>query len=516
MRGFKTSVALALLIVCLSGIAARGRAQNDPNSDPNIVPNALPYTLTFTPMTYAPSTRYAALPALHSYRSVVTKDGKWLVLGGRYNAGLHTFKTPVAGVNNFSSPNKWLWVIDPEKGVLGKFDVTTLPPGMAPLFQATNQESYYDRANDRLYVVGGYGLNGQGSYVTFSAMMRFSPTLVIQEILSADSNAVKSQKIQGMVQQLQDDNLAVTGGEMFRLNGVFYLTFGQKASGKYDAFGGSLNQQYTQQVRYFTLNPNAPGLSFLTLPVGTAQKPEYHRRDGNIMSTIDPQTGNQQIGVFGGVFPDGVIGAFPNPIYISQDRSIVIDTANQYFSAYNCPVIVAYDPTGKRTYHTFFGGISHYFYSETAAQQVVYKLATGQGRNDGLPFIRDISTFIRKGDGTCEEWILPSPVPGSLMQGTGAAFMPVASLIGGALDEEGIVWLNKLAPESSQTIGYIYGGITALNPFPTIPNTGTSGSNTVYKVTLNMSPSGAIPVSKATAAVSNGTPPFTPPAAANR
>ncbi len=461
---------------------------------PKLVANALPFTLDFKEVTYAGA---KPLPRLQSYAVATSKAGEWIIVGGR-RQGLHTFES--APATNFvrDSANNFLFVINPVSGQQWSFDVRKLPANLSAPLQATNSQQYYDLANDQLYLVGGYGWKADKSNMTtFNTIIRFKVDDMVAAIKSAQSPA----RIAALMEFGQDDRFAVTGGELLQLNSAFYLVFGQNFIGQYRAFGGSdFQQTYTEEVRIFTLLPNSLTINSYGATTTTNSDHPFHRRDGNTVADIDPTTGQPRIAVYGGVFRPGIIGAYTYPVYINGPGTpVIVPTANQKFSQYNCPVISVYDsgPT-KSVYHTFFGGIGHYYYSQTASQKMVYDSATLEHRNDGFPFVADISTFIQSAGGIYKEFILPAPIPGNRLVGSSVPFLLNQTMITkGYVFDNGVINLAKIPRNTRLLVGYVYGGIEAQNPLPRQPNTGTFVSNSVFQVYLTYKPSAAIPASQA-------------------
>ena len=462
--------------------------------DTNAVPGVMPYTILFFEQKY--SKIVPPLPALQSYVATMSKQGLILVIGGR-SQGLHTFSS--APDTNFlpKKANNFLHLIDPVSGKDQMFDVNKLPPSLSAPLQATNQEMYHDLETDMVYVMGGYGWKADGSdMVTFNTITAFKMEAVVAAI---QSNA-SPEAMAALFQQAQDDRFAVTGGELFKMNGQFYLVFGQTFMGQYRAFGGTdFSQVYTEQVRVFTLAPGT--LKILSYGATISSDPDhpFHRRDGNIISDVDPKTGNQRIASYGGVFRPGIIGAYTYPVFISSPATPIVDkTGNQKFSQYECPVITIYDSSTSNptVYHTFFGGIGHYYYWQTPKHKAAFDTVTVEHRNDGFPFVADISHFQQSADGSYKEFIYPSPIPGNRLLGSSVKFIESRNLMSsGMAYPNGVIKLPKISATAKQLIGYIYGGIEAQNPLPLIPNTGTFVSNSVFAVYLVRTPAAAIPAS---------------------
>ena len=148
-------------------------------------------------------------------------------------------------------------------------------------------------------------------------------------------------------------------------------------------------------------------------------------------------------------------------------------------------------------YHTFFGGIGHYYYFQTPSQKAAYDTVSKQGRNDGFPFVEDVSTLKLSPGGSYSEYISTKPIPGNRLLGTSCNFILDNSLITkGIAYQNGIINLAKLPTGQKVPIGYIYGGIEAQNPLPLQPNSGTFVSNTLFTVYLTKGPTAAIPASE--------------------
>ncbi|PZX58066.1 hypothetical protein [Algoriphagus chordae] len=471
--------------------------------DSNIVADALPFTIEFVEQNYGSK---PALPSLQSYVSAMNQAGEIFVAGGR-RQGLHTFNPAPATNFEKDSANNFLFIIDPVAGDQWSFDVNQLGDELSAPLQANNLQSYHDEASDFMYIVGGYGWKADGSdMVTFGTVIRFK----LEDISAAIKSGAPASSVKALMQIGNDDRLAITGGELFMLNGSFYLVFGQRFDGQYRAFGGTdFTQEYSNAFRVFRLDPQTLKITAYGATQNSGADKPFHRRDGNIFESIDPATGMANITALGGVFKPGIIGGYDYPIFISSPSGVVMDsTVHQRFSQYECPVITIYNETAQDTslYHTMFGGISMYYYSQTPDQRAVFDSATMQGRNDGLPFIADISTFQKSSTGTYQEFIQPEPIAGNRLLGSSITFIGNRSLEADLMAfDNGVIKLNKVPVGAKILAGYIYGGIEAQNPFPSIPNEGTWASNTLFAVYVTNSPSGAIPASFATKA-RNGAP----------
>jgi hypothetical protein len=466
---------------------------SDGISDPNAIPAALPFNMEFEEQSFSGQ---KPLPRLQSYASAMTQEEQIFIAGGR-RQGLHTFNG-APGINFVKdSANNFLFIIDPSSGEQWSFDVNQLSQDFSAPLQSTNLQFYLDEGTRMMYLVGGYGWKADGSDMkTFGTVIRFN----LEDIANAIKSGANSQTVQSLMKIGLDDRLAVTGGELTFLNGSFYLVFGQKFDGQYRAFGGSdFTQEYTNQYRTFRLDPQSLKVTVFGTKENSGKDQPFHRRDGNIFESIDPKTGLPIITALGGVFKPGIIGAYDYPIHISGPGFVSMDsTTHQRFSQYECPVIPIYYASAKDTsvYHTMFGGISAYFYHQTPEQKEVFDSVTAQGRNDGFPFISDISTIQRSSDGTYQEYILPKTIQNNRLLGTSIPFIknPKLSTEGLAFPN-GVIQLNNFPEGKRILVGYIFGGIEAEFPLPLQPNHGTTVSNSLFAVYVTKTPSPAIPAS---------------------
>ena len=454
----------------------------------------LPFGLQFVPQPDLPDR-----PALQSYSWMVHAKGFWLIVGGR-RAGLHQFNT---SGDNFPKPNQSLWSALPDTGVVREeFDLTLLDPEIGDPLMSTNQQSYYDREADEWMIIGGYGQDSKlRQNRTFDTLLRIPVGKFCDVVFSAEPPAKKAAAINAMVARQHDPFFAVTGGALRRVGSRFVIVFGQGFQGAYSPFLGMVAQDYVNAVRFFRLDP----LTREAIGMGEISSPDldapFHRRDGPVINTLDPATGAARIAAFGGAFPPGKLDGYMNPVYIAESLNQVVAktdrSVSQLFNHFECPVVVVSDPQRKQVFHTFFGGTSRSYYHQTAPQKAMYDKVTAEGRNDGLPFVADISTLLQRADGSSEQYIAPSPVPDCKLHGTSADFIPLLPTQNPAMSADGIVDLARIGPLARVLIGHIYGGIDADFPLPEIPNYGSQASNALYSVMLTNSPSaGHIPASQ--------------------
>ncbi len=503
---------------------------------PAPIPAAMPYTLTFAPQSFPGQ---ALLPAMQNYVEAGS-NGRWLVVGGRVQ-GLHMFQTTPA--RNFppASANRSLVVIEPASGKSWSLPLAGFPANIADPLAATGLQGCHDPGEGMFYVAGGYGLDSTTQkMITFPNLIRIplGPTIGVITDPSL-SDAAKVAKLAPTFTAITNDAFAVTGGGLKKVQNRLYLIFGQKFTGDYYAFSSGINQVYTESVRQINLKLDP--LTFLSSsdsPKPADPSHPYHRRDGSVVDTIDPDTGRPLFAAFGGVFQVGSTLGYGQPILIDDNQGAPTVTINaaveQLFSQYECPVVSVYDPTGQAMYHSFFGGISHTYYAQTPTQQAIYELIIGQNRADGVPFIADISTLALMAGGKSAQFlhldpIAMTPIPQGVIDGYFGKLSPqdrqkyqvtTTNLIGASVDfwadpslvasgkmtANGVIRLDAFQPGESAVVGYVFGGIAAVFPYALIPSHGTYASNTLFAVTLTKTPSAAWPASVGKTATTNGPP----------
>jgi len=463
--------------------------------------NPVPYTLSFVPVPLAPGT------AMHSYCVADVSPTSLLILGGRIQ-GLHQFNSS----GNFAGPNTQLWEVNPTTGTATPIvDLTQISPELGDPLMATNQECEYHADTGDWFIVGGYGLDHKtNSYVTFPTITRLPANQILAIAHSAQLTAAKKTAAYKALfvvpdHQITDPTMRVTGGSLSHMaSGLEFLAFGQDFEGNYNPFG-VFTQTYTQAVLPFTITLNPFAIHPLAPKTSTLPGAPFNRRDFASGYDVDPATGQERFAIFGGVFPPGKIAAYAYPVYISGSGlsiSVTPDqTLAQHFGAYEEPVIVVWD--GSQVYHTFFGAISHYFLNQSPAQAQVYNYVTAQGRNDGMPFVEDISTLIENAQGQYSEYVAPDPIPNNKLHGASVDFLPNTSL---SQHFQGtgssVVNLSTFQPGEKELIGYIYGGIDADFPLPCTPSHGTHAAATMYQVYLTYTPwPNLVPASQAHEAV---------------
>lgn len=549
LNGATNSLPSAFVIVPPGGLPAPPPPPTTTSPTPVVASSEnLPFTLTIAPVS-APG--IALLPGIQSgvyaqmAPSAAYPSGLWVVFGGRTN-GLHDFSP--SGEQSFppSFQNGVIYVINPVNWQVWSrpWSQTSVPSSISSPLSSTNQ-AFFTKGNT-LYTAGGYSMPDTVSFTgTVTALSRdvtvtsglgnlavgrtvsgvlpfpsgqslFLPGTTITAIhgdtitLSTDAVAsgtgvslaafnqtfttygtLTALSLKGLaeavinggdvaslarIRQMSASRLAVTGGDMAALNGRTYLVFGHNFQGGYNGASASISQVYSNEIRSFRIVDNGRSLAIagyqaLRDPVN------FRRRDGNLVGFIG-RSGRAELAFLGGVFTPGSSGGgYRAPILIGRDGRARVDAAyQQFFSQYTVANIPLYDMRTRSMYDVLMGGISLFSY------------VNGQLTADnGLPWIDNVTTLARAGNGSFQEYIMPpiaAVTPGSTGNyGANAAFfmnqaVPAAS--------NGVMKLNRL--RGPTVVGYMFGGnystvsITSGSTFRA-----TGASNQVFQITLTPS-----------------------------
>ena len=421
-----------------------------------------PILATAANLPYTIQVQALPLTSLPTIQSAVSAQagGKWLLFGGRTN-GLHSFNP--TGDQNFAPEfqNNTIYVIDPATGQTWSepWSTTGLPASVTSSLASTNQEFY--QKGDRLYAVGGYSQDPTTQvFQTYDTLSAISVSGLIDAV--THHGAVAS----GVVKQIRDPRLQVTGGDMAPIGNRTYLVFGQDFQGLYNGANSDGVQIYSNEVRGFRIIDSGKSLAIADYQ---AQRDpvNFRRRDGNLGAVIFPD-GRQGLTAYGGVFTLAVL-PYRNPIVIAPNGVARLDTSfQQYFSQYDAPLVPLYDARTKAMATVSIGGIGLYRYDYATQTPIL---------DTGVPFVSTVSAIVRRADGSTQEYITPDPLPGRY--GAEASYFAAPGV---PTYSNGVVNLDQL--HGPTTLGYIYGGIFSKVDNTTDPAKQTTASNVVFKVTL--------------------------------
>ena len=376
------------------------------------------------------------VPATHS-GAFADWNGKWIFIGGRID-GLHIMQAmqafPTYGRNDS------IYIVDPVSNTHTSLDATLLQPDIYQAVTSSNMEFYQD--GKYLYMIGGYGkMSAQNSWITF-------PSIVSVDLDCLELAAASGTSPGACFRQIIDTNMAVAGGMLEKIDSTYYLTFGHRFDGLYAAvaMGGMFTQQYTNEIRRFSIQDDGVNLSISNYSA-LQDTTVYHRRDLNLVPQIYP-SGDYGFTAFGGVFQKNADLPYLTPIDITANTVQHQSTFNQNLSQYTSAVVPVYDSTNNFMHTIFFGGMSLYTL-DTITQTLI--------QDTLVPFVTTVSKISRDGTGGLSEFKLPVNMPAFI--GSNAVFILDPLM---PLKNNRIVNLNQLSGVTR--IGYIVGGIQSDYP----------------------------------------------------
>ncbi len=396
-------------------------------------------------------------------------NGKWLILGGRLD-GLHQ-RQPFAAFD-VAGHNTQLIVVDPVTKQRWTASISSLPTAIQEQIKSTNAQFFQEE--NYLYILGGYGYSGTlNDHTTF-------PNLTAIDVPSTINAVINGTSFVTNFRQITDNKFQVTGGRLEKIYSTYYLVGGQKFMGRYNPMGPThgpgFTQEYTNQIRKFTLTDNGTAITINHLPAITDSN-ELHRRDYNAVAQIMPN-GQEGITAFSGVFQINADLPFLNCVNIDSSGYIPNNTFSQYYNHYHCANFPVYSDYYKEMNTIFFGGIAQYY--DNAGTLV---------QDNNVPFVKTIAQVSRDVAGNMAEYKLPIEMPSLL--GAGSEFIPNQNL---PRYHNGVLKLDSLTQDSTM-VGYIYGGISSTAPNIFLTNTGTqsSASSQIYKVYIIKSNTYSLP-----------------------
>ena len=409
-----------------------------------------PYEIEITPMFMED------LPGLHSFAHA-HHLGKEIIIGGRRD-GIH----PRQPFRSFpeSQNNDSIYILDLQKLSFRSLSLDMLPTNLQEQLQSSNMQ-FYQLAH-RMILIGGYGYSSEvEDHVTHPQLV-----IVDLDILLKDSNQVHATA--EAFYQLTDEEFAVTGGNLGRIEDTLYLVGGHRFDGRYNPMDHpTFVQEYTNSIKRFILHEQSGVYSVQHLPAWN-DPAHLHRRDYNLVPQIFPDSSFGYT-LFSGVFQTTEDLPFLYPVDINRDGYKPISAFNQYLNHYHSAYAAIYDSEMNVMHNLFLGGISQYHLEDGNLIQ-----------DDGVPFVKTISRVSRDHQGNLSEHPFSTTMPGFL--GSSAALMINREL---PQAEEGIIDFASIMEERI-ILGYFIGGINSEIPhaFNTNQDERTAASSTIFRIEL--------------------------------
>jgi len=397
------------------------------------------------------------LPGIHSFAHA-EHNGKYLIVGGRLD-GLHArqpFRSFPASQNNTD-----IYVVTPETQNVSKVSVVNLSPDLAEQLQSTNTNYYQD--GEILYIIGGYGYSAQnGDHITFP----FLSAIRVPEIIGAIENG---EAIAPHIQQIEHQQMAVSGGHLGKLGDAFYLIGGHRFDGRYNPMNGpSFVQEYTDAIRKFNIEWSGDQLQISNIEE-TADPMHLHRRDYNLLDRLLP-TGEFAYVISSGVFQRQADLPFLYPVEIYSEDYVPRPDFNQYLSNYHSAKVALYDSASQHMEYLFFGGMAQYYYEGDVLME-----------DAQVPFVNTISRVSLSPEGNFTEYVLDQKMPG--LEGASSEFLVKA---GQSIVGHSSIFSFHSDKKDTLILGYIFGGIysRSRNPFMQNNTEGTEARDVLYRLRL--------------------------------
>ncbi len=347
---------------------------------------------------------------------------------------------------------------------------TAMAATMFTGLQSTNMQSY--QRGEQLYVIGGYGYSpAAGDHVTHGLVTAINVPATIAAIVAGASVAPH-------IRQVADQRMAVTGGYLGELDGMFYLAGGQRFTGRYNPMGPSHGpgfvQEYTNEIRRFRIQDDGTSLAIADY-AAWHDDANLHRRDYNMVPQVFPDS-SRGFTMFSGVFQYDKNEPWLNTVDIRASGHQVVPVFQQLLSQYHNAHVPLFDAQRNQMHTLFVGGMAQYFYDGAGVLR----------QDNNVPFVRTISMVTRSAAGSMKEFAI-GEMPALL--GAGAEFIdnPAAPKL-----PNGVLSLGDV-PAAGLELGYILGGIqsTAPNVFFSDTANASVASAKLFRVTLKQSSAAA-------------------------
>lgn len=477
-------------------------------------------TYTYSVSLKAVNENYLA-PALQSYVHAQDNDSCWLLFAGRTNGdstfgGLHNLKADYT-LKSFppKSFNPFIYTFNPKTGNQSllnywnmldtiRFKATggngeskeikavcqkvgDILARYGSIFMCSNPQAV--QSGDYLYVVGGYGppvgeTPTKNNYTTFGTMAKINVPLLMR-ITNRDWNLTVAEW-NDLFRFGNNSALAITGGELKKVNDHFYLAGGHNFDSDAQVYLNCVYQfNFSEDNMNLVLTANITDtISDLSssILVNDPKKADstsvFRRRDLPVVPSVYlDNNGNiaPNFALMTGVFTYH-FAAWNDAIYITPNgtEKYVLDTVHDQknCNVYSCPDFVIYDPQEKEL-HTFLpGGIGNGNVNDSNLS----------GFTNTLGYSKyNVSTKTSSFDTISNAFL------SDYFYGAEAEFFPNSNAkyftnINGTQTDV-INGDSTFSDSNIVHIGYIYGGIESYEVSPSTYGSGKSGaSNKVWKV----------------------------------
>jgi hypothetical protein len=432
------------LFICLFGFFATLTTFGQTEQHP------FPYEVHITPL------EIKGLDGHHSY-AYGNYQYEFLIIGGRRD-GIHARQPFNAFPKRHNNTD--LVLIDFYTQTTLYYPINQLKTSIREQLQSSNTN--FLQEGNLLYIIGGYAYSAsKKDHITF-------PYLTIIELRQTIMAIKNKENPSPYIHQIKDERMAVTGGQLGKIDSVFYLIGGHRFDGRYNPMDNpTFVQTYKDEIASFTIDFNPKKIKIGNYST-TKDVIHLRRRDYNLLPRITPN-GELRYTLSAGVFQIQADAPFTYPIDIEPNSTYhPFMEFTQYLSNYHSAKASFYDRKNQTNTTLFFGGLSQFYFRNDS---LIY--------DEEVPFVKTLSILHRSKNNEFSEYRLPQEMPAFL--GTSAEF-----LVHPALPNKQNVLYTEAFGNDTILIGYLLGGIESSdrNPFQNNETELTKAHSTCYQVKL--------------------------------
>ena len=420
------------------------------------------------------------LPAIHSAAHGIS-DGRVLFVGGK-TSGLHNFECDPQ--ENFPSSdfNRSLIVVDIEARETFSRPLDGPNTGLSPaqIASLSSINTLSTHADGQLVSLGGYGIDENDDYVTFSTLRVIDLEGAIDWVLGDTAPLSEHVQFHGPPKGAPSDFFTICGGVLIQNGDQFWSCFGHDFQGGYTECGPiGTTQVYTKSIRRFSLDQKRPDSP--PIFVGeTADPPEWaRRRDLNVFPSTVPG-GNGAVAL-GGVFTqeDGIWTA---PIVVDPAGGMTMghpgssETLRQGFNVYESGRLSFWSTSRQENWFVAFGGLG---YQVLADGQLV--------ENSTIPYSNEVCAIrYRPSSDQWSQHLIGESFP-TETDSAGNVYHHGTETFTFRLIDEDLPQIDLDALTEETTIAYLFGGIVAAGQgVETFPE--TFASNQLFQIVFEPGP----------------------------
>ena len=308
------------------------------------------------------------LPTLHSAAHAMLGE-RVLFVGGK-TSGLHGFQCDPD--ENFPPKdfNRSLMVIDLAARETFSRPLSDAAGDLSPaeICALSSVNTLSDESDGRLISVGGYGIDENGDYVTFSSLRVIDVAGAIEWVLGDSSPLSEHIRFHDPPVGSPSNFFTICGGVLIRNGGEFWSCLGHDFQGGYADCGPSgTTQVYTKSIRRFSLDLADPDSPPIYIGETDDPPPWARRRDLNVLPATVP-------GGLGAVALSGVFtlqdGVWTAPIVVGPEGGMSMPdpdargTLRQGFNVYESGRLSFWSQSRGENWFVCLGGLGYQVFWE--------------------------------------------------------------------------------------------------------------------------------------------------------